>query len=386
MNIPPAALGTMKMGSQLDEQESFNILDTYVGLCEASNVQVLIDTAEIYSTPMKYDKMGNTEVIVGNWIKKRANRHKIILASKVSGPLPDSMALRKREVHLTGKEVANDAQLSQQDLTPEQINRALEASLKKLEVEYIDLYQLHWPSRPAPLFGKEVFTEKMKDGVYIMKKEGVIDPEGVPFEEIVRCMGELIQQGKIRYWGLSNETSYGIVRYCETAKLLGVPLPVTIQNDFSLADRRFDGELAEACSYYGIKLLAYGPLCGGTLTGKYFFDHLKDSSKRLRSTWRHVENPKSQPRYHAKPTMDATRKYAIVAEKNNLTLVELALGFCATRYYMGSVIFGANSPKHVKENFEAIINAENNMTKEVLSQIEKIHAERPNPNVDYSSV
>jgi len=381
--LPPLTkvmLGTMTWANQCDEKGSFAQLDEFVKLGG-----VWIDTAELYPVPPTLEKGGDTETLIGKWIAKHPElRSRVAIATKVAGPTVAGNVAKKRELVLEGKMPDH---VNGNDLTAEEIERALDASLKRLQTDYIDLYQLHWPSRPVPLWGRDAFTEVMHKGAYGMRPTGSPnDREGVPFDDIVRCMGELIRKGKILAWGLSNETPFGVTRFCESAKKLGVPLPLTIQNDFSLLDRRFDGPLAEAASYYGVKLLAYGPLSGGTLSGKYLQDKGSLQPQTPSDDWRHHKFPQFQPRYHAERAVEATRKYAEVAKKHNLTLVQLALGWAATRYYMGSVIITANTVKEMVDDFRAVEEGPKNITLDVCHAINAIHEERPNPNVTYSEL
>lgn len=370
--LTPVMLGTMTFGKQIDEQESHAQLDEYVKMGG-----VWLDTAELYPVPPATDTYGITERIIGNWLAKDPSlRSKVGIATKVTGPSKTQAGIISRARYLGVSQMEEE-----QDFTPAQIEQALECSLKRLQTDYVDLYQLHWPSRPVPLWGMEVFTESMVNGKNSMRPEDTkVDPKGVSWDSIVATMGKLIKEGKILSWGLSNETPMGVTQCCEAAKRAGVPLPITIQNDFCLLDRRFDGPLAEACSFYNVKLLAYGPLAGGTLTGKY-----QDKSvKRPKvAGWRHDVFPKFQERYYAQPAQEATAKYVEVAKKHSMTPVELALGFCATRYYMGSTIFGANSVETMVENFKAVMDGPNKVTQAVMEDINKVHMERPNPNAQY---
>ena len=329
--------------------------------------------------------MGLTEEIIGEWLAKQPKelRAKLVIASKVAGPSTTRGALLQREKTM-GAPPPPDTK--EQRHTPDQIRRALEASLKRLQTSYVDLYQLHWPDRPVPLWGKSVYTRVMFDGVYPDHRpkdapaEPGTDKMNRVMEDVARTMGELIAEGKIRAWGLSNETPMGVTLYCEAAKRVGAPLPVSLQQDFSLVDRRYEEGLVEACSHYGLKLLAYGPLCGGTLSGKY---HTTEEAKRAKEDWRHVTFPNFQARYHAPDTMEATGKYLDVAKRHGLTGTQLALGWCATRWYMGSVIIGANSLEHLTENIDAVRSAvlKGTITPQVEADVDAVHMQKKNPNV-----
>ncbi|KAH9258315.1 hypothetical protein BASA81_003364 [Batrachochytrium salamandrivorans] len=364
-------LGTMTMGKQLTEAQSHSILDSFVD----KHRGVWIDCAEIYPVPVHESTRGHTEQIVGNWLKLRVAkdakfRSKIALASKVAGPSP-STGYSKREA---------------QDFTKTVINQALEESLQRMNTTYLDLYQLHWPSRAVPLWGEEKFTQDLKDGKYGMRNN--TNPP-VPFDDIVATMGELLAEGKILSWGLSNETAFGLCQFAESSKRLGVLPPLSLQQDFSLLDRRADGALAECLFHLDIKFLSYGPLAGGTLTGKYMnLDDDVTAPKRIKlEACRHLLFPKFQARYHSPAAFEATSKYAIVAKKHGLTLTQLALGFCATRHYMangnGGVIFGANDLITLDENMQGVVDASKFWTEQIEQDVLEVHQQRPNPNVLY---
>jgi aryl-alcohol dehydrogenase-like predicted oxidoreductase len=370
-----ACLGTMTMGRQCREEEAHQQLDTFIGM--GGN---FIDTAEVYPVPQEKDTYGITETIVGNWLSKKSKdfRRNIILATKVAGPSSSKGALRQREITLVGTDSNIPANLEQR-VTPAQIRRALEASLKRLQTDYVDLYQVHWPDYPKPLWGNSLYTHAMLMGENKMQRaKDAVPDQGTKIEDIVQTMNELIKEGKIREYGVSNETSYGVMEYVYASKRLGLKPPVSIQNDFSLCDRRYETELVECCAKNNIGLLAYGPLCGGTLTGKYL---AASDPKRNKQDWRHYSFPKFQPRYLAPLTFEASMKYVELAKEYKISPTELALGWCATRWYMGAVIIGGNTKEHVEENMNAIINSGKNITEEIQQKIDAIHILRPNPNV-----
>eukprot|EP00741_Cyanophora_paradoxa_P008686 tig00001368_g8409.t1 len=348
--VSVVCLGTMTWGEQNTEEEAHAQLD----LALEMGVN-FIDTAEGYPVPARAETCGTTERFIGNWLEKRRCREKLIIATKVAGPGRNWIAQHRREtlgVDVDAKEVAR--------LSGEQIKLAVNASLKRLKTTYIDLIQLHWPDRYVPLWGTSRYNPEQ-------------ERPSVPFEESVAALGELIKEGKIRHWGLSNETTFGVCHFAEAAKRLGVPLPVSIQNDFSLVDRRFESELAEACApgNYNIGLLPYGPLAGGTLTGKFL-----DGSKPAKA--RHVLFPGFQQRYHAEPTMAATRKYAELAKKHGITPTQLALAWCKSRWYVASTIIGATSVEQMREDVEAF---RVTLSPDVLAAVDAIHAEARNPNI-----
>jgi aryl-alcohol dehydrogenase-like predicted oxidoreductase len=245
-------------------------------------------------------------------------------------------------------------------LEPSQIRAAVDASLRRLQTTYMDLLQLHWPDRYAPLWGANQFhADKCFDGV-------------VPFEDQVAAVGELIKEGKIKHWGLSNETSYGVCKMVEAAIKLGVPPPISIQNDFSLLDRRFEGHLAETCHYTNIGLLPYGPLAGGTLAEKFFAADGPPAGSR------HAKWPGFQARYHSERSVAAAREYRELATSKGMSVTTLALAWCKSRFYVASTIIGATTMDQLTEDVEAF---EVDLDEETLKKIEEIHLKCRNPNV-----
>ncbi|EFN51689.1 hypothetical protein CHLNCDRAFT_27720 [Chlorella variabilis] len=331
----PSLQGTMTFGEQNSEEEAWEQLDYAVG--QGVN---FIDTAELYPVPPSPETCGRTEEIVGRWMAARGCRDKVLLATKVMG----GSKVRRRGA----------------GVGPAQIVAAVEGSLRRLQTHYVDLLQLHWPDRYVPLWGKNQYHASQR-----------YDP--VPFEEQVAAVGKLIQEGKVRHWGLSNETAYGVCRMCEAATRLGVPPPISIQNDFSLLDRRFESQLAEACAphHHNIGLLPYGPLAGGTLTDKYFAGGSGPGPNS-----RHF--PGFQPRYHSAASMAAAAEYAAVAKGAGLTLAQLALAWCASRWYVASTIIGATTLQQLQENIAAF---EVELDAATLAAVDAVHLRHRNPNV-----
>lgn len=344
--------GTMTFGVQNTEDEAWEQLDFFVAA--GGN---FIDTAEMYPVPSSSETCGRTEEIIGRWMKARGNRDKIFLASKVSGGGAETRNYVSANRTLGGRSA--DAPCTR--LEPAQIFAAAEASLRRLQTDSLDLFQLHWPDRYAPLFGKNQFRSELA-AAHVP----------VPFEEQVAAVGELLKSGRIKHWALSNETPYGVCKMCEVAAKLGVPPPVSIQNDFSLLDRRFENTTAEACYYYNIGLLVYGGLAGGTLTNKY------NDGSELPANCRHVQFPGFQPRYHSERSRTAGRRYYELAQKKGLSLSQLALAWCKSRDYVTSVIIGATTLEHLKENIGAL---KIDLDKETLAEIDEIHLIARNPNV-----
>lgn len=319
-----------------------------------------IDTAELYPVPPTSETANRTEFIVGRWLKARGNRDQLIIATKVASLFPGM----DRSALVANRSDPPLENAGQPMLSKDQIKSACDASLRRLQTDYIDLYQIHWPSRYVPLFGFRKYSPE---------KESVWQPE-VTIEEQVSAMGELIKEGKIKYWGVSNETTYGICQLCETAKRLGIPLPISIQNDFSLVVRTFEQDLAEACAprNYNIGLLAYGALSGGTLAGKYLDGNIPGPNSR------HVKFPGFQPRYHAPRTMAAAADYAALAKAHGLTPAQLAQAWAAKQWYMGSVIIGATSIQQLEENSDACLLE---ISEEVEKGIEEIWLKHGNTNL-----
>jgi aryl-alcohol dehydrogenase-like predicted oxidoreductase len=267
-----------------------------------------IDTAELYPVPPVPETAGMTEEMIGRWLAKGGDalRKKIILATKVAGYSKGRGYIVEKRKQTLGTEVGDPKSFATH-LSRNQILEACDASLKRLQTSYIDLYQLHWPERYTPLFGELSYKRGSERG-----------HDSVDMEETVSAVGELIKAGKIRYWGLSNENAFGVTKFVHVCQKLGVPLPVSIQNDFAFVDRRFEQDgTAEACSPLnvggnGIGLLAYGALAGGTLSGKYADPEKAAQSEKSR----HTKFPGFQPRYHADTTREIAAEFAKVAMKH----------------------------------------------------------------------
>lgn len=351
VQVPVVCLGTMTFGEQNAEAEAFEIMD----YCLSRGVS-FFDSAELYPVPPTRENNAKTERIIGNWMRARNNRAQIFLATKVASAMPGMdrsyVVGNRSEPPLEGEDVPQPA------LTREQIVGACEASLRRLQTDYIDLYQLHWPARYAPLFGgRQYHPDRERPGV-------------PSIDEQVSAMGELINSGKIKHWGLSNETAYGVCTFVEAAKRLNVPPPVSIQNDYSLVTRQFDGETAEACRHHNIGLLAYGVLAGGFLSGKYLEGSGVDVSKS-----RHTLFAGFQPRYKSPRTTAAAVDLAALAKSKGLTAATLAQAWAASRWFMSSVIIGATTVAQAKENIDACLLK---LDKQTLQEVDELFIKHGN--------
>lgn len=326
-------LGTMTFGEQNTEAEGHEQMS--YALDQGIN---FFDTAEMYSVPGRKETQGSTERIMGTWFSTTGNRDKIILASKVTGPLPFFDYIH----HGIG-------------FTKKRINEAIEGSLSRLQTDYIDLYQLHFPERKMNMFGMRGYD--VHDGEWV---DNMV--------ETVEALHQLINDGKIKYWGVSNESPWGIMRFREICKELGCPMPVSIQNPYNLLNRTYEVGLSEISVRENIGLLAYSPLAFGRLTGK-FNKGLDDENCRINKFAR-------LSRYNSENSLKATELYLELAEKHGLSLTDMSLAFVNSRFFVTSNIIGATSMTQLKENI-ASVNVV--MTDELFKEINLIHNLIPDP-------
>jgi aryl-alcohol dehydrogenase-like predicted oxidoreductase len=333
-------LGTMTFGEQNSEEEAFAQMD-----CALTAGVDLFDTAEMYPVPPQEKTFTKSEQMIGKWMKQRKCRERLVLATKIVGPTVTSRAMggyiRDGKNHLSSRN----------------INNALEGSLSRLGTDMIDLYQIHWPDRNVNNFGQRVFTPLPEESA-----------DNVEISETLETLEKLRKAGKIRAFGISNETPWGVMRYLSLAENNGWERVVSIQNPYNLLNRSFESGLAEITFRECVGLLAYSPLAFGMLTGKYLYG-LKPARARLTLFSRFQ-------RYQTKNALKATREYVRLAEENSLDPGQMALAFVRTRPFMASVLLGATSIKQLESN---LASAELDLSTEVLDAIDEIHNRIPNP-------
>ncbi|MDB4179776.1 aldo/keto reductase [Flavobacteriaceae bacterium] len=334
IKVSKICLGTMTWGNQNSEKEAFEQLNLSV-----ERGVNFIDTAELYPVPAEAKTSGRTSEIIGKWLRKKKNRDKLVIATKIAGPGDYTKHIR------TG------------GFSPKSIEDAINKSLKRLQTDYIDLYQLHWPERSTNFFGirdyKHNYKDKWNDN----------------FNEILNSLDGFVKQGKIRNIGISNEKSWGAMRYIEESNKCNLPRVVTIQNAYSLLNRPFEGDLAEISIREGLGLLAYSPLGFGVLTGKYIKGTASDNA-RLKLFPRFS-------RYSSTEATNATKEYLKIALDNQLSLTQMSLAFVNQQPFVTSNIIGATNLKQLEENISSI---EVNLSEEVLSKINEVHSKIPNPS------
>ena len=335
--ISEICLGTMTWGKQNNQNQAFEQMDYAID--QGIN---FFDTAEMYAIPAVAETYGTTETIIGNWLQKTGQRDNIILASKATGP---GEWMR----HIRGGPRLNKSHLEE----------AIEGSLKRLKTDVIDIYQMHWPDRNTNFFGQLGYKHYSKE-------------QTTPIAETVAALGELIQKGKIKHWGLSNETPWGVMRFLAEADQQGVARPISIQNPYSLLNRSYEVGLAEISHRENIGLLAYSPLAFGVLSGKYLSTPL-NSANNLN---RRLDLFKQFSRYTNPQATMATEKYCALAAENNLSPTQMALAYVTNQPFVSSNIIGATTMEQLKEN---IGSAQITISKELNKAINKIHAEHTYP-------
>ncbi len=334
LEVSLLCLGTMTWGKQNNQTEAFEQMD--YAMSQGVN---FFDTAEMYAAPSSEKTFGKTETIIGNWFRERNNRNKVILATKVSGP---------------GLSWIRGGGLQ---YTKENISNALQGSLKRLQTDYIDLYQLHWPERNTNYFGKLGYKHQVKE------------KEWNSIESILRILKQFIDQGKIRYIGLSNESAWGFSKFLELSKLYDLPRVMSVQNPYNLLNRTYEIGLAEISVREQSGLLAYSPLASGVLSGKYR-NNQKPEGSRLQLFGDYF------PRYAGKSSNLAVEEYFKVAKKYKISLTQLSLAFVNQQPFVTSNIIGATTTKQLKEDIESI---NIKLSSEIIEEINLVHKKNPNP-------
>jgi len=334
IEVSKICLGTMTWGKQNSQAEGHAQMDYAIE--QGVN---FFDTAELYPVPAHPDRYAHTETIIGKWFKKNKNRDQIVLGTKIAGNGDYTKFIRT-----TG-------------FSKDSIITAVEGSLKRLQTDYIDLYQLHWPERSTNYFGKRGYAHD------------ITDHWQDNFHQVLETLRDLIGEGKIRHVGVSNETPWGTMRYLEESKVhSSLPRMITIQNPYSLLNRLFETGLAEIAIREQIGLLAYSPLAFGVLTGKYL------GGKRPKKA--RITLFPEYDRYSNENSERATVQYLELAKENGISLAQLALAYVNTRPFLTSNIIGATNKEQLKENIGSI-NVK--LSDEVLKAIEAIHDQIPNP-------
>lgn len=334
LRVSALCLGTMTFGEQNSEAEAHAQLDAAL----AAGVN-FIDTAEMYPVPPRAETQGRTEAYIGSWLRARGNRDQVILATKVSGPSASF-------THLRGARLGFDRH---------NIETALNDSLRRLKTDHVDLYQLHWPERSTNFFGQ-------------LGYQHCPDEQFTPVEEVLGTLGELVQAGKIRHIGLSNETPWGVMKCLAIAERLDLPRVVSIQNPYNLLNRSFEVGLAEIAQREAVGLLAYSPLGFGVLSGKYLND-ARPAGARLTLFDRFQ-------RYTNEAGVAATRAYVELARDHGLSPVQLALAFVTSRPFVTSNIIGATSLAQLEEN---LASRSLTLSAELLEAIETIQRQYTYP-------
>ncbi|PKA82736.1 aryl-alcohol dehydrogenase-like predicted oxidoreductase [Ulvibacter sp. MAR_2010_11] len=331
LEVSKICLGTMTWGQQNSEAEGHAQLD--LALEKGIN---FVDTAEMYSVPGNPKTQGSTERIIGSWLAKTGNRDKIILTSKITGPNRFFEHIRKNL-----------------DFSKEALTDAIHKSLERLQTDYLDLYQLHWPERGVNIFGTREYKHngKWEDNI----------------AEVIDRLEDFVRQGKIRHIGLSNETPWGVMRYMEEARK-GKTKMISVQNSYNLLNRRDEAGLSEVLLRENIGYLPYSPLAFGQLSGKYLNGAKPENAR--------VTLFPNYSRYQGKASFEATSKYYEIAKKHNLSLPQMALAFVRQQPFVTSTIIGATTLDQLSENIESV---HVTLSEEILKEINAVHSEIPNP-------
>ena len=335
LSVSAIGLGTMTWGRQNTEAEGHAQMDYALG--EGVNFW---DTAEMYAIPPTADTYGRTEEVIGNWFKATGKRDKVILASKVIGAADGGFAWVRG---------------GQAKLDRANIFAAVEASLRRLQTDYIDLYQLHWPDRSTNRFGPRNYVHRP-------------EKDGTPIEETLAALDELVKSGKVRYIGVSNESPWGVMQFLKLAEQKGLPRIASIQNAYNLLNRTFEQGLAEVSVREDVGLLAYSPLGAGTLSGKYLDGAVPAGTRRA------LDHRKS--RYATVNADAATKEYLEVARRHGLSPTQMAIAFTLQQPFVTSSLIGATNMEDLKSNIAAV---NVTLSDEVWDDLEAVNARYPDP-------
>ncbi|HEY0847137.1 MAG TPA: aldo/keto reductase [Noviherbaspirillum sp.] len=335
LKVSKICLGTMTFGEQNTEADAHSQLD--YALERGIN---FIDTAEMYPVMPRAETQGRTESYIGTWLSKSGKRSSVVLATKAAGPSRGMTWIRN----------------GQSDFDAANLRAAVEGSLKRLQTDYIDLYQLHWPSRNAPIFGQISFDPTRERA-------------SIAIEETLAALAELVKEGKIRHIGVSNETPWGVCEFIKQSEDKGLPRIISIQNAYNLVNRSFESGLDETCFREHVGLLAYSPLAFGQLTAKYL-DNPKAHGRLtiFPASW--------SPRYMRDAVAQAVKRYAELARANDMTPAQMALAWCYSRWFVASTIIGATTQEQLQEDIDALSTP---LPEQVINGINTIHREMTNP-------
>lgn len=336
IDVSVICLGSMTWGQQNTAEQAFEQMD--YALSQGVN---FFDTAELYAIPPQAETYGRSEEIIGEWLQARGSREQLVLASKIAGPGEDWIP------HIRGGKTRFDRS---------DIALALDASLKRLQTDYLDLYQLHWPQREANFFGKLGFEPPAEEHI-------------TPILETLEALGEQVKAGKIRHIGLSNETPWGVMQFLHYAEQAGLPRIVSVQNPYSLLNRSYEVALAEVSWREQVGLLAYSPLGFGVLSGKYLDGALPDGAR--------ISLYPEYTRYSSSAAVVATEGYVTLAQRHGLDPAQMALAYVNSRPFLTSTIIGATTMQQLRNNVESI---NLSLSDEVLTGIEEIHNTNTNPS------
>jgi aryl-alcohol dehydrogenase-like predicted oxidoreductase len=329
LDVSLICLGSMNWGSNNTEAQGHEQMD--YAFDQGVN---FIDTAEMYAVPPSETTYGRSEEVIGTWLKARGNRDKAIIATKVAGP-------DERLHYIRG---------GHPKLNKQHIDQAIDASLKRLQTDYVDLYQLHWPDRDTNTFGQLGYQHPESD-------------DSVPLEETLSALADLVRAGKVRHIGISNETPWGTMRFLHLAETMGLPRMVTNQNPYSLLNRTFESGCAEIAMREQVGLFAYAPMAAGALSGKYLGGARPEGARMTMypGNTRYLGPPNAEP---------ATRAYVELATKHGLEPGLMALAFVNRQPFLTSNIIGASSMEQLKTDLTSV---DVELSEEVLTGIEEIH-------------